>query len=143
VSSGTTAVSVSISPSSATLTMNATQQFTATVKGSTNTAVTWIVDGVAVGNSTTVTISTSGLYTAPAAGGNHTVTATSAADTTKSASASVVVKSSTGCVATVDRTVNICSPQPNSTNQSPVQFLAAALDNEFPVNAMKMYVDSQ
>ena len=41
-------------------------QFTATVTGTTNTAVTWSVNGVAGGNSTVGTISTSGAYTAPA-----------------------------------------------------------------------------
>jgi hypothetical protein len=139
VSSSTGGVSVSINPTSATLAPNGTQPFAATVSGSSNTSVTWSVDGVVGGNSTTGTISTSGLYTAPGAAGSHTVTATSVADTTKSASASVTVKSSTGCVATVDQTVKICSPQPNSTNMSPVQFTAAALDNEHPITAMKVY----
>src|SRR5215469_10779809 len=142
VSSSTGGVSVSISPTSASLAPNATQQFTDTVSGSSNTSVTWSVDGVVGGNSTTGTISTSGLYTAPPTTGSHTVKATSAADTTKSASASVMVTSSTGCTATVDRTVNICSPQPNSTDTSPVQFTAAALDNEHPITAMKLYVNS-
>ena len=142
VSSSTGGVSVSISPTSASLAPNATQQFTDTVSGSSNTSVTWSVDGVVGGNSTTGTISTSGLYTAPPTTGSHTVKATSVADTTKSASASVMVTSSTGCTATVDRTVNICSPQPNSTDTSPVQFTAAALDNEHPITAMKLYVNS-
>src|SRR5215469_5062988 len=139
VSSSTGGVSVSISPTSASLAPSASKQFTATVSGSSNTSVTWSVDGVVGGNSTTGTISTSGLYTAPAAAGSHTVRATSVADTTKSASASVTVGSSTGCVATVDQTVKICSPQPNSTNMSPVQFTAAALDQEHPITAMKVY----
>src|SRR5437763_1191337 len=46
------------------------------------------------------------------------------------------------CVATVDRTVKICSPTAGSTVASPVQFTAAALDNEHPVTAMKLYVDT-
>lgn len=83
-------ISVSISPTSVTLSPHQTQQFTATVTGTTNTAVKWSVDGVPGGNSTTGTISTSGLYTAPASG-NHKVTATSVADPTKSASAQVTV----------------------------------------------------
>jgi hypothetical protein len=84
-------VSVSISPTSANLAVAATQQFTATVSNATNTTVTWSVDTISGGNSTVGTVSSSGLYTAPVTGGSHTVTATSAADTTKSASATVTV----------------------------------------------------
>lgn len=90
VASGTPAVSVTISPTAATLLLNATQQFTATVTGSTNTAVTWTATGGTVG--------TAGLYTAPGAAGSFTVTATSVADTTKSASAAVTVSATTGAV---------------------------------------------
>src|SRR5712691_6784321 len=59
-------VAISISPSSTSLTVNSTQQFTVTVTGASNTSVTWSVNGVVGGNSTLGTISTSGLYTAPA-----------------------------------------------------------------------------
>src|SRR5207253_2828678 len=90
-------VSVTISPTSVALAPNATQQFTATVTGSSNTAVTWEVNGVTGGNSTTGTVSTSGLYTAPATvpnPANVTVTAVLQADTTKSASATVTISNS-------------------------------------------------
>jgi len=76
-------VVVSISPTSAALLTGGTQQFAATVTGTSNTAVTWSTNGG--------TVSTSGLYTAPATAGSFTVTATSVADTTKSASATVTV----------------------------------------------------
>ena len=82
----TPAVGVSISPVSAALLTGATQQFTATVTGSTNTAVTWLATGG--------TVSTNGLYTAPATAGTYSITATSQADSTKSATASVTVISS-------------------------------------------------
>ncbi len=59
-------VQVSISPSSVTAATLATQQFTAIVMGSTNTAVTWKVNGVAGGNSTYGVVSTAGLYLSPA-----------------------------------------------------------------------------
>jgi hypothetical protein len=78
-------VSVSISPTSASLLTGGTQQFTATVTGSTNTAVTWSGTGV----------SSTGLFTAPSTAGSYTVTATSAADPTKSASATVTVTAPT------------------------------------------------
>jgi hypothetical protein len=67
------------------------EQFTATVIGSMNTSVTWTVDDVSGGNATVGTISASGLYTPPATPGNHTIKATSAADTAKSASAGIAV----------------------------------------------------
>ncbi len=86
-------VSVSISPASALIAISGTQPFTATVSGTTNTQLTWSVDGVNGGNNTTGTISSAGLYTAPAVAGAHTVTATSVADPTKNASASVSVMS--------------------------------------------------
>lgn len=61
-------VSVTISPTSATIGYSATQQFTATVSGSTNTAVTWTVSNANSSSSTQIgSIDSSGLYTAPAA----------------------------------------------------------------------------
>jgi hypothetical protein len=82
------ATSVSVSPGTASLGASATQQFTATVTGPTNTAVTWSLNP-AVGS-----ISASGLYTAPGSISSTStvkVTATSVADPTKSASASVTL----------------------------------------------------
>lgn len=84
-------VSIQLSKTAVTLAAGATQQFTAYVNGTDNTAVTWAVDNVVSGNSTNGTITTAGLYTAPNQGGTHVVTATSVADTTKSASATVTV----------------------------------------------------
>jgi hypothetical protein len=84
-------VSIALGQSSASVAAGATLQFTATVTGTTNTAVTWSVDTVIGGNSTAGTITTSGLYTAPSQAGTHTVSATSVADTTKSASVTVTV----------------------------------------------------
>ena len=62
-----TNVSISISPSSATIGFGSTAQFTATVSGSTNTAVTWTVTDVNGGTSNVGAISSAGLYTAPSA----------------------------------------------------------------------------
>jgi len=95
ITEGTT---VSISPSSATVLAGATQQFTSTVNGQ-NGAVTWQVNGVTGGAPATGTVSTSGLYTAPAippSGQDVTVTAVSQADPTMSASAAVTVAPSVG-----------------------------------------------
>src|SRR5205807_6353593 len=58
----TAAVSVTISPTSATVAAGGTQQFSATVQNTSNTAVTWQVNGVTGGNATVGTISSAGLY---------------------------------------------------------------------------------
>src|SRR5215469_17875919 len=95
-------VAVSISPASATLATLATQPFTATVTGTTNTAVTWEVNGVVGGNSTVGVISTTipgtadeALYLGPSNIPNPatvTITAVSQADSTKSASATITMQ---------------------------------------------------
>jgi len=83
-------ITVTVTPASTSISAAATQQFTAAVPGTTNTAVTCFVDGVLGGNSTTGTITAAGLYT-PGLAGQHTVTATSAADGVSSGSGMVTV----------------------------------------------------
>jgi len=95
-------VSVTISPSAITMGTLATQAFTATVSGSTNTAVTWQVNGVTGGNSANGVISTTvlgtaneSLFLAPAAvpsPASVSVTAISQADPTKLATATVTIQ---------------------------------------------------
>ncbi|HZT71984.1 MAG TPA: hypothetical protein VFC10_19840 [Terriglobia bacterium] len=59
-------VSVTISPTSATVGYGGTKQFSATVTGATNTSVTWKVTSTSSSDSSQIgSISTSGLYTAP------------------------------------------------------------------------------
>ncbi|WP_426749627.1 glycosyl hydrolase family 18 protein [Myxococcus sp. Y35] len=82
-------VEVAIAPTSVTLPVSGTQAFTATVTGSSNTAVTWSVQEGAAGG----TITQGGLYTAPASAGTYHVVATSQAAPTKSAVATVTVQS--------------------------------------------------
>jgi hypothetical protein len=86
-------VSVSVSPRNASVVVTTqTQQFSANVTGDPNNlGVTWSVDGIPNGNASIGTISSSGLYTPPAAAGTHTVTATSVADNSQSASAGAAV----------------------------------------------------
>jgi hypothetical protein len=89
------AIAVSLSPGSTTLAAASTLSFTASVSGTTNTALTWAVDGVVGGNATVGTLAASGataLYTAPATAGTHTITATSVADGTKVGSSTVTVQ---------------------------------------------------
>ncbi len=90
-------VTVRVSPSlaavvAATAALSAqTQQFIAMVTGTSNSAVTWSVDGVAGGNTAVGTISSIGIFTPPSTAGTHTVTATSVANSLSSATAGVAV----------------------------------------------------
>jgi hypothetical protein len=86
-------VGITMTPTTASLSANQQQQFTPTVTGSSNTAVTWSM------NPQVGTLSTNGLYTAPAsitATQNVTVTATSVADTTQSATSTVTLNPPAG-----------------------------------------------
>ena len=81
-------VSVQVSPATASLRASQQQQFTGSVTGNTNTAVTWTYSPQ-IG-----TLTANGLYTAPASVSTPqtvSVTATSQADTTKSAVATVTL----------------------------------------------------
>jgi hypothetical protein len=87
-------VSVSISPTYAVVQLGQSLQFTATVHGTGNAAVIWQVNNANGGDSTTGTVSTSGLFTAPLAlptPATATITAVSQADPTKSATAVVTL----------------------------------------------------
>jgi hypothetical protein len=64
-STTTRIVAITITPTRAQLYVGATEQFSATISGATSSSVTWLVSGVAGGNSTVGTISATGLYTAP------------------------------------------------------------------------------
>ena len=85
-------VAVALYPHVSGLTTLQTQQFQASIKGTTNTDLIWSVDGTAGGSSTLGAISTSGLYTAPSVKGSHKVSVTSQADLGKTDSASVAVQ---------------------------------------------------
>ena len=87
---------VSVSPGRGSITPIQTEQYSATVSGVTSTNVTWSVDGVTGGNSTVGTISTSGLYTPPAASGTHVIKATNNANTAQTAVAFLAVNNYTG-----------------------------------------------
>jgi hypothetical protein len=76
-------VAVSVSPSNAVLTGGESKQFTATVTGTSNMAVTWQASGGS--------ISQTGAFTVPTRTGTYVVEATSVADTTKTAAATVTV----------------------------------------------------
>jgi len=105
----TPAIAVSITPAAASVAIGQRTSFSATVTGTANQAVSWLVDGVANGNATLGQVCVTGSNpcaspTGPAPGtidflapvavpatNPVTLTAVSAADTTKSASASVTI----------------------------------------------------
>jgi hypothetical protein len=94
---GPTPITVSMAPSIARLSLRQAQQFTATVKGTTNQGISWLVNGTEGGNSSVGTISSTGTYTAPQAVPivpSITITARSTYDTASSATATVTVMGS-------------------------------------------------
>jgi hypothetical protein len=80
-------ITVSVSPTTTSVDQGDTSQFSASVTGSSNQAITWSIQEGTAGGS----ISQTGLYTAPAAAMDVHVVATSVADTSKSSSALVTV----------------------------------------------------
>jgi uncharacterized protein DUF1800 len=88
-------LTVSVAPVSVGVPASTTLQFTATVTGSVNAAVAWSVNAITGGNSTVGTISSVGLYTAPAAvpnPANVTIQATSTASPSSVGTAVVTVQ---------------------------------------------------
>ncbi len=96
----TPAITVVVSPATATLTAGQTLQFTAKVSGTGNAAVVWKVSA-GVG-----TIGADGIYTAPAAvtgTQTATITATSVADPSKSGTATVTVSGAPSAELTIQK----------------------------------------
>ena len=86
-----------ISPGVASITISQTTQYQATLNGTVVTSmVTWSVDGVAGGNSIVGTISTAGVYTAPAASGAHVISAATRQTNPATGSAKLVVSNNPG-----------------------------------------------
>lgn len=103
--------SVTVSCNATTVPTAQTTQCAATVTGtgSYSSAVTWSVNNFVGGNSTVGPISSTGLYTAPSTVPTPfttTITATSAADTTKSASVPIIVA---GTIATASQAISAAS----------------------------------
>jgi len=85
-------LAVAVSPKRAAVTLTQTQQFVATVTNDPlNGGVSWSVDGVGGGTSTSGTVSATGLFTPGTQPGVHTVKAASNSNPSTSASSSVAV----------------------------------------------------
>ena len=90
---------VKVTPGSGTVLLGNIQNFSAEVSNTTNTNVTWSVNGVPGGNNALGIISAGGLYTAPGdlpANVAIQITATSVADTSKSGSSQITLASDIG-----------------------------------------------
>src|SRR5258708_10043656 len=94
-------VAVAVSPGSTSVSGGGKQQFTATVTGTSNTAVTW-----AVQESNGGIIDSTGNYTAPMKAGGFHVVATSQEDSSKSAAAGVSVTAPAPVVGTAPPTAS-------------------------------------
>jgi len=118
--SGTTAA-ISISPTQVMLQANQSQQFSAVVSGTNNSAVTWLVNGISGGNTQVGTITSTGLYLAPqtALGSPVTVAAQSVANPSLAADARVTVSPTSGAVA-----VSISPQSVSLSGMHTQQFLA-------------------
>ncbi|MDP9146729.1 MAG: hypothetical protein M3N22_03660, partial [Acidobacteriota bacterium] len=109
------AVQVTVQPAAANVSDFRTQQFTATVTGTSNTAVNWQVSGIAGGNQKLGFVSANGLYIAPSSvatkpdGKGNTVTTT----------VKVTAVSQANTVATNSATVTIV-PDNANTQTAPV-----------------------
>ena len=90
---GHVAITVSLAPGVASLYPSQAQQFTATVKGTTNQEINWFVNGNEGGDPSIGKISSSGTYTAPLSAPDVpvTITAMSTYDTASSATAAVTI----------------------------------------------------
>jgi hypothetical protein len=113
-------ITVSVSPTVVQVSTGKQQQFSASVTGTTNTSVRWSLSGPGCSGAACGTISTSGLYTAPAAPPSPAtvnVTATSLADTSKSGLATVTLVSGS--------TLSITPATPQLKPQGQVQFAAS------------------
>jgi len=114
-------VVVSVSPRTVNRFPAQLQQFTASVTGSANTAVTWQVNGVTGGSAAAGTIDANGMYTAPGAvptPASVTVAAVSQADVTKSGLATVNIQTPTQAgtyTVTVTATVGNVSQSTSAT----------------------------
>jgi hypothetical protein len=125
-------IAVTVAPATGAVLLGAQTTFVATVANSTDTAVSWSVSGIPGGTAALGTITSSGVYTAPADLPSPTtvqVTATSHADSTKSASASLAITS--------DITLNL-TPNAASVELGASQpFQATITSNGHPDIAMR------
>jgi len=102
-----TGVSVTVVPNPANVRAGTQQQFNATVTGTSNSSVAWLVNGTPGGTAAAGTISTSGVYTAPNTLPNPnsvTITAVSEADSSAAGTSAVTLWNPTPSLSSVNPT---------------------------------------
>jgi hypothetical protein len=133
-------VTVSVSPNPATVRSGLSQPFTVAVTGSSNSSVTWQVNGVTGGASATGTVSSTGVYTAPATLPNPntvTVQAVSVVDSTAAGQSAVTLWNPTPVIASISPmsttagSFSITVTGSNFVNGAQVQLSDAALTTTF------------
>ena len=125
-------ITVTVAPATGSLVLGGQATFAATVTNTADTAVSWSVSGVPGGNVALGTITSAGVYTAPADLPSPTtvqVTATSHADSSKSGSGNLAITS--------DITLNL-TPNPASVELGASQsFQATVTSSGHPDTAMR------
>lgn len=128
-------IGVNVTPNTVSLAPSATQQFQATVSGTANQAVTWKVNNVTGGNSTTGIVTQSGLYTAPSAApaAAITVSAVSQSDNATQGTATVTIVIQDSQSVTYGRFLDQTTFGPTSQSMSHIRQigLQAFLDEQF------------
>jgi hypothetical protein len=133
-------VSVSVSPNTATVRAGLSQPFTATVTGTSDTNVTWQVNGVTGGIAATGTISPTGVYTAPVtlpSPNSVTIQAASGTDSSAAGQSAVTLWNPTPVIASVSPmsvtagSFSITITGSNFVNGAQVELAGAALTTTF------------
>jgi hypothetical protein len=125
-------ISVTVSPTTATVLLGNSQTLVATVSNTTDTNVSWSVNGVGGGTTSAGTITASGTYIAPPdlpSSAVVQVTATSQADSTKSATAQLTITS--------DLAITLAPPNANVELGSTQAFHASLTSNGHPDTALE------
>lgn len=102
-------ITVTVAPASGSLVLGGQATFTATVTNTTDTTVTWSVSGVPGGSTALGTITSAGVYTAPAdlpSPATVLITTTSHADSTKSGSGNLAITSDISLILTQNQTAS-------------------------------------
>jgi hypothetical protein len=120
-------ISISLAPNPASVTTFGSQQFTATVSGTSTTGVTWQVNGVTGGSASTGTITQAGLYRAP----NSVPTK---ATNGKSQTATVTVSAISQADSTVVSFLVVTVTSPNQTAQTSPAVLGVSGGNALDTN---------
>ena len=135
-------ITITLTPTTVSLALGASRAFVATVTGSTNTAVTWSVNGVTGGTGATGRVAASGVYTAPAVMPSvSTVTLRAIPAANPALSAQVVIRlglpAMTPAALSAARFLEQASFGPNSASLARVQQIGipAYLDEQFSLPA--------